>query len=135
ISILLVDTSLPGFKATPIRTFSGLQTTATYYEDVRVPAEMLVGDENSGWSLITNQLNHERVALATTGWVRLIWEQVVEWARGTGSLSEQWVQLLLARCDARIEVLKLFNWHVAAELEADALSPADASAMKVYGTE
>jgi 3-oxocholest-4-en-26-oyl-CoA dehydrogenase alpha subunit len=135
ISIFIVDTSTEGFKVTPITTLSGLGTTATYYEDVRVPKDMLVGGENNGWTLITTQLNHERVALATTGWVRLIWEQVVEWARANGSLSEQWVQLLLARCDARIEALKLFNWRVAAELEADALSPADASAMKVYGTE
>jgi len=135
ISILIVDTSLPGFKATPITTFSGLATTATYYDDVRVPAEMLVGEENQGWSLITNQLNHERVALATTGWVRSIWEQVVDWANDNGVLETPWVQLNLARVDVLIEVLKLFNWRVAANLQTDALDPADASAMKVYGTE
>jgi alkylation response protein AidB-like acyl-CoA dehydrogenase len=135
ISILIVDTSLPGFKATPITTFSGLGTTATYYEDVRVPVSMRVGEENQGWSLITNQLNHERVALATTGWVRSIWEQVVEWARGNGAIETPWVQVHLARVDALIEVLKLFNWRVAASLQTDALNPADASAMKVYGTE
>jgi alkylation response protein AidB-like acyl-CoA dehydrogenase len=135
ISILVVDTSLPGFKATPITTFSGLGTSATYYEDVRVPAEMLVGEENRGWSLITNQLNHERVALATTGWVRSIWEQVVAWARENGVLETPWVQVHLARVDALIEALKLFNWRVAASLQTDALNPADASAMKVYGTE
>ncbi len=135
ITILLVDTSTPGFKATPITTFSGLQTTATYYEDVRVPVNMRVGDENAGWSLITNQLNHERVALATTGWVRSIWEQVLEWARSTGVLDTPWVQIHLARVDALIEALKLFNWKVAASLETGSLNPADASAMKVYGTE
>jgi alkylation response protein AidB-like acyl-CoA dehydrogenase len=135
ITIFIVDTSLPGFKATPITTLSGLGTTATYYEDVRVPADMIVGGENNGWTLITTQLNHERVALATTGWVRLIWEQVVDWARSEGAIELPWVQLLLARVDARIEALKLFNWKVAAGLEHDALSPADASAMKVYGTE
>ncbi len=135
ITILLVDTSLPGFKATPLTTFSGLQTTATYYEDVRVPVEMRVGDENAGWSLITNQLNHERVALATTGWVRKIWEDVVEWARTTGALAKPWVQQNLARVDASIEALRLFNWRVASSLEHGALQPAHASAMKVYGTE
>src|SRR5208337_4608076 len=39
----------------------------TFYEDVRVPAANLVGGENNGWSLITNQLNHERVTLCSSG--------------------------------------------------------------------
>jgi hypothetical protein len=135
ITIFILETSTPGFKVTPITTLSGLQTTATYYEDVRVPMSSIVGEENEGWKLITNQLNHERVALATTGWVRLIWEQVVEWARDNGVIDTSWVQLNLARVDARIEALKLFNWRVAAGLEHGSLPPAQASAMKVYGTE
>ena len=135
ITIFIVETSVPGFKVTPITTLSGLQTTATYYEDVRVPASAIVGEENEGWKLITNQLNHERVALATTGWVRLIWEQVLEWARDNRVVDTPWVQLNLARVDARIEALKLFNWRVAAGLERGDLPPAQASAMKVYGTE
>ncbi len=96
---------------------------------------MLVGEENQGWSLITNQLNHERVALATTGWVRKIWEDVLDWAREEGVIRVPWVQLNLARVDALIEALKLFNWRVAAGLQDEALNPADASAQKVYGTE
>jgi alkylation response protein AidB-like acyl-CoA dehydrogenase len=135
ISIFIIDASTPGVKVTPITTLAGLQTTATYYEDVRVPAERIVGEENEGWQLITNQLNHERVALATTGWVRKIWEDVVQWARDEGMIELPWVQLNLARVDAMVEALKLFNWRVAAGLESEALSAADASAQKVFGTE
>ena len=135
ITIFIVPTSTPGLKVTPITTLSGLGTTATYYEDVRVPVSSIVGGLNEGWKLITNQLNHERVALATTGWVRLIWEQVVEHARETGSIHTPWVQGNLARVDAKIEALRLFNWRVAAGLEKDSLPAAHASAMKVYGTE
>ena len=40
---------------------------ATYYNDVRVPVDMLVGEENEGWRLITTQLNHERVMLGPAG--------------------------------------------------------------------
>jgi hypothetical protein len=135
ISILIVSSPTQGLKVTPITTLAGLQTTATYYEDVRVPVSMLVGEENQGWRLITNQLNHERVALATTGWVRKIWEDVVEWARTEALLDVPWVQLNLARVDALVEALKLFNWRVAAGLQSGGLSPADASAQKVFGTE
>ena len=64
ISILIVDTTDPGFAWTPIITHDGAHhTNATYYSDVRVPVTMRVGEENAGWRLITTQLNHERVML------------------------------------------------------------------------
>src|SRR5467141_572571 len=66
LSILIVPTGSPGFSWTPVRTVAGPTTSATYYSDVRVPATALVGEENQGWPLITNQLNHERVALTSS---------------------------------------------------------------------
>ena len=60
ISIIIVPTDSPGFKAEPIKNMGGLDTNVTYYEDLRVPVGNLVGEENQGWNLITNQLNHER---------------------------------------------------------------------------
>ena len=60
ISIIIVPTDTPGFKAEPIKNMGGLDTNVTYYEDLRVPVGNLVGEENQGWNLITNQLNHER---------------------------------------------------------------------------
>lgn len=73
ISILIVDTKDPGFSWTPIITADGAHhVNATYYNDVRVPVSMRVGDEGGGWKLITTQLNHERVMLGrpagSTGW-------------------------------------------------------------------
>src|SRR5690625_3771394 len=63
ISMLIVPTSADGFSWTPVHTMAGPDTSATYYSDVRVPVTNLVGEENAGWKLVTNQLNHERVAL------------------------------------------------------------------------
>ena len=70
LSILIVPTDAAGFSWTPVRTVAGVTTSATYYSDVRVPASALVGEENQGWPLITNQLNHERVALTSAAPVR-----------------------------------------------------------------
>lgn len=68
ISILIVDTKDPGYSWTPIILSDGAHhTNATYYNDVRVPADMLVGEENGGWRLITTQLNNERVMLGRPG--------------------------------------------------------------------
>src|ERR1700722_9643341 len=70
LSVLIVATSAAGFSWTPVRPMAGLTTSATYYAEVRVPASALVGEENQGWPLITNQLNHERVGLTSDAPIR-----------------------------------------------------------------
>ena len=144
ISIIIVPTDTPGFSFTPIVTVGNATTTATYYDEVRVPAANLVGAENEGWKLITSQLNHERVGLAAVGALSFqLFEEVVAWAADTPAakggeatvLDQGWVQMDLARCHAKLEAMKLLNWQMAAAVAADSLPPARASAVKVYGTE
>jgi alkylation response protein AidB-like acyl-CoA dehydrogenase len=141
ISILVVDTSLRGFSFSPIHTVGGGSTTMTYYRDVRVPADMLVGEENRGWKLITLQLNHERVGLAAmSGIAERLLEDTLEWVAGretdSGPLGEvAWVQGCLGEAWARLESVKVMNWQMAWELEQGRLAPARASALKVHGSE
>jgi 3-oxocholest-4-en-26-oyl-CoA dehydrogenase alpha subunit len=140
ISMLIVPTTAEGFSWTPVHTMAGVDTSATYYQDVRVPASNLVGEENAGWKLVTNQLNHERVALVSAQPIFVALNGVREWAQNTKDIhgnrliDSEWVQLNLARVHAKAEVLKLINWELASAEEA-APSPADASAAKVFGTE
>jgi 3-oxocholest-4-en-26-oyl-CoA dehydrogenase alpha subunit len=134
ISMLIVPTDAPGFSWTPVRTVAGVTTSATYYSDVRVPASALVGEENRGWSLITNQLNHERVALTSAAPLFRAWDEVRDWARETGALRHEWVRIHLARVHAKAEFLKLLGWRIAAG-DGATPRPADASANKVFGTE
>ena len=140
ISILIVPTDAPGFSWTPVRTVAGPTTSATYYSDVRVPVSNRVGAEHGGWALITNQLNHERVALTSAAPVLTALREVCEWARetmladGRRVIDQEWVQIHLARVHAKASFLELFNWRIASDL-ADAPAPAAASATKVYGTE
>ncbi len=140
ISVLIVPTSAEGFSWTPVHTMAGPGTSATYYSDVRVPVGNRVGEENGGWKLVTNQLNHERVALVSAQPIFTALTQVREWAQNTKDahgerlIDSQWVQLNLARVHAKAEYLKLINWELASA-QAAAPSPADASAAKVFGTE
>ncbi|PKW15616.1 acyl-CoA dehydrogenase family protein [Saccharopolyspora spinosa] len=140
LSILIVPTAAPGFSWTPVHTVAGPSTSATYYQDLRVPTSALVGAENEGWPLITNQLNHERVALTSSAPLRLALDEVLEWARetrladGRRVLEQEWVRRHLARVHAGVEFLKLVNWKIAATVEEQP-APASASATKVYGTE
>ncbi|SES34036.1 hypothetical protein SAMN05216188_13544 [Lentzea xinjiangensis] len=134
LSIIIVPTGAPGFSWTPVPTMSGPTTSATFYDDVRVPAANLVGEEHRGWQLITNQLNHERVALCSAAPLQTALSEVRRWATDTGALDHEWVRLHLARVHAKTEFLKLINWRIAAGGD-EAPSPAEASATKVFGTE
>jgi hypothetical protein len=139
ISILIVDTSDPGFSWTPIITQDGSHhTNATYYADVRVPAAMRVGAENAGWRLVTTQLNHERVMLGPAGRIAALHDRVRDWAAaragpdGRPLLAQPDVARALARAQASLRVNELLNWQVAVAATVDI---ADASATKVFSSE
>ena len=142
LSMFLVDMKTPGIRVDPLELLSDHDINAVFFDDVRVPAENLVGGENKGWGLITSQLNHERVSLCAPGMIEGAYESVVEWAaqtkvRGGGRVIDQeWVQVHLARVRSGIHVLRLMNWKVAwASSEGMKVNPADASTIKVFGTE
>jgi alkylation response protein AidB-like acyl-CoA dehydrogenase len=142
ISILCVPTTSPGFSWSIINTVGGLTTTATFYEDVRVPVVNRVGDENQGWQMITTQLNHERVGLAAWSGLSIsIYEDVVAWAArqttddGRTLIEQPWVQMDLAKCHAELEAMWLLNWRMAVHVANDELTGAESSSIKVFGTE
>ena len=134
ISILIVDTRDPGFSWTPTITVDGAHhVNTTYYSDVRVPVDMLVGTENEGWRLITSQLNHERVMLGPAGKLAGLYERVHDWAGDRGLLGEADVRRALAETKAITRINELLNWQVAAR--AGDVDVADASATKVFASE
>lgn len=141
ISVFIVPTDAPGFSYTPVHTMAGPDTSATYYQDVRVPASALVGEVDGGWALITNQLNHERVALTSAGPVRTALTEVRRWAQethlpdGRRVIDQEWVQINLARVHAEAEYLQLMNWDIASSAGTTPLGSEAASANKVFGTE
>ena len=141
ISIILVPTNSEGFSVTPIYTLGRERTNATYYKDVRVPLSNLVGPENGGWGLITSQLNHERITLATPGFAESMLDEVWQWAsrtrceEGGTMLEQQWVQIQLARVQAKLKALQVLNWRSAWSLSEGHPNLAEASALKVMGTE
>ena len=136
ISILIVDTSDPGYSWTPIITADGSHhVNATYFNDVRVPVDMLVGEENQGWKLITTQLNHERVMLGPAGRLEGLRDRVLAWAERAGVLDRPDVRAAVAEATAAFRVNELLNWEVARAAEVGAIPVADASASKVFASD
>ena len=141
ISVIIVPMDTPGITIQPLHLMGEHDINATFFDDVRVPAKFLVGEENGGWGLITNQLNHERVTLCSSGSTERHLTDVRQWAQdtelpdGRRVIDQEWVQQNLARVHAKLEFLKLANWKVAWSAEQGSLHPADASTVKVFGTE
>ena len=139
LTIFIVDTSDPGFSFTPIITCDGAHhVNATYYSDVRVPADMVVGEVDGGWKMLTTQLNHERVMLAPSGRPGGYYDELAEWARGTGPdgvrhLDRPEVRDGLAEIFAIVRLNELLNWQVSAM--GDNPSMGDSAASKVFSTE
>lgn len=140
ISIMILDTHSEGFSSTVIPTCSNT-TAATYYDNVKVPKEMLVGKLNGGWRLITSQLNHERLGLGS--WADKVvglYSRIYLWAntqdeQGKRATDNPWVRSALAECYAKLEAMRLINFRIAADLEQGHMDIALASVTKVYGSE
>jgi alkylation response protein AidB-like acyl-CoA dehydrogenase len=141
ISLFAVDMKTPGITVQPMELMSAHDINIVQYENVRVPARNLVGGENRGWKLITSQLNHERVTLCSSGLLEQSFEEVREWARrtklpdGRRAIDREWVRLALARVWSGLQFIRLLNWKVAWQGTQGRLDVADASSLKVFGTE
>jgi alkylation response protein AidB-like acyl-CoA dehydrogenase len=148
ISMVLVDlkagpngTRTPGIEVSPLHLLGEHDINAVFYTDVRVPIANVVGGIDQGWNLITNQLNHERVTLCSSGVIERMLDGVLSWAQSTKLadgrrvVDQEWVQVNLARVKAGIEFQKLINWKVAWTATQGHLDVADASTVKVHGTE
>jgi len=141
ISILMMPMDTPGVSMTPIGNLGDSNIWAVYMDNVRVPIANRVGPENGGWKMITNQLNHERVALMMVGPVARLASEVTDWAAQTPSgeggtvLDLPWVQRNLAVVDAKLEALRLLNWRQAWKMGRDQLLMQEASGIKVFGSE
>jgi alkylation response protein AidB-like acyl-CoA dehydrogenase len=141
ISIFVAAMDSPGIERTPLRLLSSHDICSVYWDDVRIPAENLVAGENEGWKLIVNQLNHERVTLCSPGMAEHMLHETIDWARTTSLpdgrrvIDQEWVRVNLAKAYAGFEFLRLANWKVAWDATRNHLDVADASTIKVFGTE
>jgi alkylation response protein AidB-like acyl-CoA dehydrogenase len=141
ISIVIVPMDTPGVRVVPMRLLGEHNINTTYWEEVRVPLSNVVGGLNNGWSLITNQLNHERVTLCSPGIIERALSDVIDWAKdtkladGRRVIDQEWVRMYLAKVHAKLEFLRLINWKVAWTATQGHLDVADASSIKVFGTE
>ncbi|NYD56267.1 hypothetical protein BKA08_000505 [Nocardioides marinisabuli] len=133
ISMLLIDMTSPGLTVRPIELIDGgHEVNEVWFEDVRVPAENLVGELNSGWTIAKFLLGNERVGVAPVGTTKRIL------ARAKSLAGERASEPLLAARIAELEndllALELTALRVVAH-SADGEPHPASSVLKLRGTE
>ncbi|MCW7536357.1 acyl-CoA dehydrogenase family protein [Aquabacterium sp. A7-Y] len=141
ISFLLIDMKSPGITVRPIITLDGAhEVNEVWFEDVRVPVENLVGEENQGWTYAKFLLGHERTNIAGIGiakreLARLKRIAAIERKRGRPLIEDPLFAARLAELEIELMALELTNLRVlSAEAQKRAPGP-EASILKIKGTE
>jgi alkylation response protein AidB-like acyl-CoA dehydrogenase len=134
ISFLLVDMTSPGVTVRPIQLIDGgHEVNEVWFEDVRVPAENLVGEENKGWDYAKFLLGNERVGVAPVGQTKRVLAQAKEWARGVGVLDDPLVAAQFADLENDLLALELTALRVVAH-SADGKPHPASSVLKLKGS-
>ena len=140
ISVLFVEYGRDGFTATRMPTLAGATVGATYYDDVRVPADHLLGEENKGWDYIREALDLDRTSGITYGHLPLRLEELVAWVReaapgGRPLIDDPWVRDRLAQLAIEVEAGELLQGMTASKIAAGLPLRMESSIVKVFLTE
>lgn len=140
ISIFLVDTRLPGFSWQTLRTWADLDSYMTFYDNVRVPARYLVGEENRGWEYIGMALDYERVSISPVSPLQQDIEDLIQWAKetknnGKSVSQDPLVRDALADLVVQLEVARLLSYRNAWLISEGKVPYAESSVAKVFYSE
>jgi 3-oxocholest-4-en-26-oyl-CoA dehydrogenase alpha subunit len=140
ISVLIVPLDAPGITVQAVTTWRGMRTNQVWFDDVRVPRENLVGEQDRGWSYVTQALDFERIAIGITGGLRRLVEELTAWCRATvvdGELvaDRPDVRRQLAELAVDLELARLLNHRAAWLVDTGRSASAEASMTKIFTTE
>jgi len=143
ISLLLVDMKSPGITVRPLQQMTGnAEFSEVFFENVRVPAENLVGAPGAGWTIAMGILAHERGPVWTFGFqrgIRRSFERVVQAAKQrspSGSkVASPILRQRLAQSYVEVEMLRLFGCRSLTRLLRTGQPGAESSLEKVLGSE
>ncbi len=138
ISMFIVDFKTPGITIRPLIGLGKIRTNEVFYDDVKVPRECLVGEENKGWEYLTEALAHERTWLSGENMFEL--EELIKYAQNTKqngkALSEDLtLRREMAQAAIDIEVAKLFALRIAVMVNKGVVPTYESSMTKMFGSE
>jgi alkylation response protein AidB-like acyl-CoA dehydrogenase len=141
ISFLLVDMKTPGVEVQPMLTIGGTHAFCeTFFENVRVPKENLVGPLGGGWTLAKALLGHERTLIAAVGQSQRAIRRVKRIAAATvidgrPALEHPGFRARIARCEIDLAALQMANYRALAGAQLGRAPGPESSILKIRGSE
>ena len=141
ISLVLVDMKSPGITVRPTRLLDGTyEVNEVFFQDVTIPAENLVGEENAGWTYAKYLLGHERANIAGVGGsrralLRLKTLAANERSEGRTLLQDPGFRRRIARVEIDLLALEMTNLRVLSASQATRSAAIEASILKIRGSE
>jgi len=144
ISLFFVDADTPGFSRTPLTKKMGwwASNQATlYFDDCRVPAENLMGEEDHGFIQIMHNFNYERFGLSAwaLGMMKVCLEDSIAWAQqretfGKPLIKHQVIRHKIADMSAKIDATESYLWAICAQIEQGDMPVAEICKSKFFAT-
>ena len=139
ISLLIIDADAPGITITPLWTIIGERTNDVFFDNVRVPRERLVGEENKGWQYITEALTYERFAMTSIAPTVRKLDRLIGWVKdaqrnGTKLSEDPVVRRKIARLSVQVEMGKMLDLRCLCEaVRPDYVPYIEAAMNKMWG--
>ncbi len=139
ISVLLVDLNSEGVQVVPLWTIAGWRVNQIFFDQVKVPARMLMGRKNEGWNhIIKETLNFERSSVARVGMAARLCDDLFAYVREDGRRGQEIPESLLhqlAELKADVESWRLMSYRVAWMQSRGEVPGPDASIVKLSSSE
>lgn len=141
ISFLLIDMKSPGVTVRPIVLIDGSpEVNEVFFDDVRVPIENLVGEENTGWTYAKYLLTHERTNIAGVGFATAGLESLkriacAELSGGRPLIENPHFAARIARVEIDLMAMSTTNLRVVSQAASGQAPGAESSMLKIKGTE
>jgi alkylation response protein AidB-like acyl-CoA dehydrogenase len=136
ISCLLVDMRSPGITIRPLRQLTGsAEFSETFFDNVVVPRENLIGVEHAGWAVATTTLAHERgTAFSFKEQVlhKVYVDELGELLRARGAVGDPVLRQRFAACVIAVELMRLHNCGTMTRLARGELPGAESSIVKLF---
>ena len=137
ISFLIVDMRSPGVTVRPLTQMTGSdEFNEVFLEDVRIPAENLVGELHQGWTIAQTTLSHERGTSPRQLVVhRMLLAELLALARESGAVADPVIRQQLAQVWMEVEMTKLHNWRTLTQLRRTGKPGPESSLVKLFWSE
>jgi alkylation response protein AidB-like acyl-CoA dehydrogenase len=141
ISFLLIDMKTPGVTVKPIISMDGMHyLNEVFFDDVRVPVENRIGEENKGWTYAKFLLGHERTGIAGVSKSKRVVEKIKEIAateRSEGGIliDDPEFRAKLSAVEVDLMALEVTNLRMMAAMSAGRPLGAESSTLKIRGTQ